>query len=327
MTPVDGQIMGIRALVLIAAGCLIAFENANSWAAVGQPPATASAPSSASAQGVNLTELPEVTVTGHRASLKRRVSKFVNRVAGLENGEGLPRWKVPVCPLVTGVFPEDGGVILKHLSAIARAAKVPFGVDDCYPPNLFIVETDDPEGLLEGWNNHSPTRMEVFGGSGQDPFTGAPQSVINEFIETPRTVRVWYYTRGEDAAGVYIVAQSSPYTPPVTHHAEASRILSNNVTYDFARVFVIADQTRLRGVTIAQLADYVSMVALAKLKPGVRLGDVPSILKLFDGPPQTAPSGVTDWDQAFLKSLYATEQRSRLQRGQIVSAMVRQIAH
>ena len=35
-----------------------------------------------------------------------------------------------------------------------------------------------------------------------------------------------------------------------------------------------------------------------------------------------APTGMTDWDQTFLKSLYATEQKSKLQRSQIAHRMV-----
>jgi hypothetical protein len=51
----------------------------------------------------------------------------------------------------------------------------------------------------------------------------------------------------------------------------------------------------------------------------------PIALKLFDDAPQVAPAGLTDWDQAFLKSLYATEQMSKLQRSQIAHEMVREI--
>jgi len=80
-------------------------------------------------------------------------------------------------------------------------------------------------------------------------------------------------------------------------------------------------------VNLGQLADYVAMVGLAKLKPGANLGDAPTILKLFDGAPGAAPTGLTDWDHAFLKSLYSTEQVEVEQSGQIARAMVRDINH
>jgi hypothetical protein len=68
-------------------------------------------------------------------------------------------------------------------------------------------------------------------------------------------------------------------------------------------------------------------VGFAKLKPDARLGDAPTILKLFDGAPVAAPAGMTDWDRTFLRSLYATEQTSKQRPGEIAHAMVRDIVH
>jgi len=93
------------------------------------------------------------------------------------------------------------------------------------------------------------------------------------------------------------------------------------------RVFVIVDASQVRGVTLGQFADYVALIGLAQLEPADSLADAPTILKLFNGAPQAAPAGMTDWDRAFLKSLYGTEQYSHGQRQHIVRAMVRQMAH
>ena len=106
--------------------------------------------------------------------------------------------------------------------------------------------------------------------------------------------------------------------------AESSH-LTLNAVWDISRVFVIVDQTRLKGVSRGQLADYVAMVGLAEVKPGARLGDADTILTLFEAAPQAGRPGMSDWDRAFLKSLYASEARSRLQRSQIASNMVRVI--
>jgi hypothetical protein len=103
--------------------------------------------------------------------------------------------------------------------------------------------------------------------------------------------------------------------------------LAFNVILDIYRVFVIVDQTQVQEVSRGQLADYIGMVALAQLKSNPRLADAPSILRLFDGDPHTAPDGVSEWDQAFLKALYVTEQKSKLQETLVVREMVREIAH
>jgi thymidylate synthase ThyX len=47
-------------------------------------------------------------------------------------------------------------------------------------------------------------------------------------------------------------------------------------------------------------------------------------VKLFD-PAPAAPAGISEWEQAFLKSLYVTEQRSKLLRSQIAREMARQV--
>jgi hypothetical protein len=69
------------------------------------------------------------------------------------------------------------------------------------------------------------------------------------------------------------------------------------------------------------------LVGLSELKPGAHLGDAPSILKLFDGTPRAAPPGATEWDQAFLKFLYATDPQLRLQKRQIPRDMAREMVH
>ncbi len=96
--------------------------------------------------------------------------------------------------------------------------------------------------------------------------------------------------------------------PTISEWDRSSRVASTLVR-TFSRAFVIVDRTRMQGVTLEQLADYVGM-------------------GLFDGAPEAAPPpGMTDWDQAFLKSLYSTEQQSKVQRALIAKDMVREIIH
>jgi hypothetical protein len=71
-----------------------------------------------------------------------------------------------------------------------------------------------------------------------------------------------------------------------------------------SKVLVIVDKTRVQGASMGQLADYIAMVSYAEIRPDAQLDDAPTILKLFDGAPKAAPAGLSDWDQAFLTSLY-----------------------
>jgi hypothetical protein len=305
----------------------------------------------------------EVTITAQHLEVEKQVSRFVSRIAAAENGaEGLARWEAPpACPLVSGLPQQDGEFILDRLSEIAIGAGIPLADENCRP-NLYILVTDQPEGLLRGMEKRN--RAFTFGYN----FAlraETPASVVDEFIKTPRPVRVWYNSAEKDAWGLALAycpaadlaaiecQAASAYTtgPPgpmgtprslqsacSTPHFDpgqvyqcgraatgGTRVSFNNMWW-LSRVFVIVDQKRLHGVTLRQLADYVAMAGLAKLKPDIHLGDTPTILTLFDAGPQAAPMNLTPWDKAFLKSLYATEQKSKVQRSQIARQMVREIA-
>jgi hypothetical protein len=325
--------MGSRLLMLIVAVGIVA------------PMAAGAGAPEAEAGNATSEPLAEVTVTAHRLELEKRVSKFVNQIAATENGaEGLARWGAPpACPLVSGLSQKDGEFILERLSEIGRSAGVPLGDEHCRP-NLYVLVTSQPEDLLRGMEKRN--RVYTFGVDASFyPPTETPASVVDEFIKTPRPVRVWHNITEKDAWGQPLAYCQAPLILPQCSEAGraqpecdptlrfrcgraiagGSHLVFNSV-WTFSRVFLIVDQTRLQGVTTGQLADYIAMSSFAKLKAGAHLDAGTSILTLFDGAPKEAPSGTTAWDHTFLKSLYDTEQKSKLQRSQIAHQMVHEIA-
>ncbi|HEY4338593.1 MAG TPA: hypothetical protein VGM97_01475 [Steroidobacteraceae bacterium] len=264
----------------------------------------------------------EVTVTAQRRrDLAPRIEKFVGHIAELVNGEGLPRWKVPVCPRVIGLPQQEGEYVLGRISEIARDAAVPLAGEACRA-NLYIVVSKDPQTLLK--NTSAANRLMIFGS--ENP------SVIDDFIATPLPVKVYYKTSMYTSLGLPL-GDTHPVPPPDSFHPRTfqqnntSAHLSTNVIYGVSTVVTVVDQTRIKGISRGQFADYIAMVSLADIKPGANLGDAPTILKLFDGgSPANALPGMSTWDEAFLKSLYTTEQKSRLQRQSMARVIVDEIA-
>lgn len=278
----------------------------------------------------------EVIISAQRAQLTPRVLAFVNGIAVPEQQEGLARWNVPVCPEVTGLPREDGEFILGRISEVAREAGVPLAGENCLP-NLFVFVTVEPKQLLKAMEQKH--RAVTFG--------QATPNDIDAFIAAPRAARVWYDSALETAdnlapghgfppAGQITQGQGTGQPggtqggglPPnvTTDWERASRVARTRI-WEFTYVYVVLDQGRLQGVTRGQIADYVAMVGLAQIKPGAQLADAPTILKLFDDAPQAALPHMSDWDHAFLKSLYLTQQSVKVQQGEIALEMVRQIAH
>jgi hypothetical protein len=312
--------------ISVFAAALAALANANGWTAAEQATDTSSAAGNS-----------DVTITAQRAALSPRVSAFVDQVTAFDPadpGQGLARWRESVCPLVTGLPRDEGEFMLGRLSEVAQAAGAPLAGEQCRP-NLYIFVSGKTQELLRAMDKRNPTFT----------FGDASPVLVDEFTATPRAVRVWYHTVQKTPEGLPLLSMSIPELNHAQEEASGARILNPgpvdrgfgtnawaesshltlNAVWDISRVFVIVDQTRLKGVSRGQLADYVAMVGLAEVKPGARLGDADTILTLFEAAPQAGRPGMSDWDRAFLKSLYASEARSRLQRSQIASNMVRVI--
>jgi len=343
--------MSRKSSALIAAVALAILAGAAARIVAAQSPApNADTPASnggtAAPGAPERTPLPQVTVSAQRAALQPKISAFVQKIGGSIYAEGIARWQDSVCPLVSGLPPADGEFILGRVSEIARAASVPLAGEKCRA-NLYILVSNQPAELLKGMDKRN------------HPFTfgSASPGLVDQFISTPRPVRVWYHTVAKSPEGLPLQSLSYPNIesiaagpngdtakmaqlgPSVTDtgaptmaHGTVSWAhdthLSFNVTWGIYRVFVIVDQTRLQGLSREQVADYVAMVGLAQLRDATPPPEDPTILRLFEGTPQqAAPAAMTDWDQAFLKSLYLVEQKSKLQRSQIGEEMVREIVH
>jgi len=293
------QIHATPSGVLILAAAPAAPVDGGAQVASRQPPEPSNAVSAA--------EDPVVVSARRktrRAELEPKIQSFVFGIATQTAEEGLARWKTPVCPLVTGLPELEGEFMLARISEIARAAQAPLAGENCRP-NLYVLVTGHPKELLEGWEKRN--WMLYFGAD-------AYPLAIDEFIDTPRPVRAWYTVPVWNASGVtggagYQSAGSLGGTENVAGEvsgmAQESQLLVS-VDYLFSRVFVIVDEKRLQGVARGQLADYVAMVGLAQIRPEARLNDAQTILRLFTDGPKTAPAGLTAWDQAYLKALYAT---------------------
>ena len=300
--------------VAVAATVLAALAGQGALAAPSGVPAPASTQLATTSPDTP-EALQEVTVTAHHTELRKRISEFVSQIAAVENEEGLARWKAPVCPLVSGLTKEEAEFIVGRISEITREAGAPLAGKDCHPKNLYVLIHPHPKELLQAM----ATRNRAFTVGNDD----TPPEVFDRLLAMSQAVRVWYTTAERTLNGtVFVRGPNDP--PPVMRTTGSST--DNGVVWQLAHVFVVVDQTRLNGVTRGQLADYVGMVALADVKSGANLGSAASILKLFDGSPEAAQKGMSEWDLAFLKSLYSTDQKSKLQRNEIAREMEHEIA-
>jgi len=304
------------ALILLACAC----ASAAGAAPPDPQPSSASTPIPSTVSASSKGDQAEVTVEARRETLEKQVHTFVGELTHSRRffPESVPRWVQPLCFLVAGVPRNHAKFVIARLSQVATSVGAPLREAGCSrnSANFHVVFTPDPAATLKSLNWHPRLLF-------QDD-AAAPQ--IERFLNPPKSnvVRVWHNAEflGYDGTPV----MPCPMGAGLCNRAIDSRI-SLSAVQAFTETFVVIDSTRLEGIQIGQISDYIAMVGLVDVDVDANLGDAPSILRLFSHAPDEHPEGLTEWDRDFLKALYHTDQRNAQQRGQIVTMMVNEIAH
>jgi len=264
--------------------------------------------------------LPQVTIEGQRKKIEHQAYEFVRKVTHNPRfqDDSVPRWNAPLCFAVAGLPTNQGLFALGRLSEIARAAGASVARPGC-KYNFFVVFAATPDELLKKAFHLHPKAFDRCDGLQE----------IKEFLapSKPQAVRVWHNVRPFRRDGMPIAlpircgdGTSDNRDIPISLQYFPSRIERYDVIA-FSLALVVVDTAYPKSVKLGQLVDYAAMVGLADIASGADLGDVPSILRIFDQSPDQQPSGLTQWDEAFLSALYRSDQASQTQRSQIAVKM------
>ena len=275
------------------------------------------------------TDSAEITVRGTLISPEQARERAVNfvRQTGVANGQQqVARWVVPACIKVIGLTAPQEAKVAGVMRGVAREAKVPVAPVDC-EPNLTVSFTSDAGQLVRHIHARKPSQ-----------FSDLTRAEKEQLLNGPAAVRWWYVTEMMDRDGVKANTISAPwigpdkeggtsaYSLPTAEGVTATQQYNSgsNVRTPTVRSLyganVVVDASTAEGTSVDAIAAYAAMVAFAEIKAS----DPPldSILGLFQ--PGGAETTMTDWDMAFLKSLYRMplDRRSRIQRGHLVEALL-----
>jgi hypothetical protein len=281
-------------------------------------------------------QLDQITVEAkrkERAELQRQVDQFVDAAVVHHFGESLMRWDTPVCPLVAGVPLNQGEFMLRRLSQAARDAGAPLAPEQC-TANFFVLVTSQADRILEDLRKKAPGLFDTKRGVG----------TLRHFLLTERPIRVWYnwQNHGDPGAGLAVVAAFTggsgtmggvtgmPSPSAVGADGGGFRMPNSRLTLTATKfintAIIVVDLPRMKGINVGQLADYAAMVGLAEINLDKLVLSAPSVLRLFSEPSEAPVDGMSPWDQALLKSLYATPPKSVTQLSEIKTHMVDSIA-
>lgn len=301
-----------RLRVRLVGACAVAILSSMAARAMAGPDSTPEFPHSAKSAAPAV-ELDSVTVEAQRrrALIDKQVSEFVYSIAGSARVESLARWNVPVCVATAGLTAPEAEFVKHRFARIAMDADVPLGGPGC-GPNFVVIVTPEPEKLLKAWWSEEHRLFNRDRGVGG----------VNRFIQSDQPVRVWHNACNAPP-GISAAAFST------IDHCGVGRT-GSRLTWAVVRAIytaiVAVDLTKIEGLTFGQVADYVALVGLAQVRPSPELGEVPTILRLFATSGTDPPKGMTEWDQSFLKAVYATTDGSVTEVSQIRIRMSEELA-
>lgn len=204
-------------------------------------------------------------------------------------GEPLARFGDPICPGVWGLSSQSAQFIIDRIYFNAEAAGLELDESAGCPANVIVAFVDDPHGEFADMLAH-------------DHHLVAPLSFEErrQLRETTGPVLAWNLVATLTRDG-----QGRMGDPPTFDSTEISR-LNASTRREMALSMVMIDTDLLEDLDGLALADYATMRALARTLPldqgqGSAYG---SILSLFSDP-VNAPQAMTDFDRAYLASLYA----------------------
>lgn len=262
------------------------------------------------------TALSEVVVEGRR--LRTVVQNFVGEVAAPATGDrGAARWNTAVCIGVVNLRPDVAQYIVDRASDVARELGVNAGEPGC-AANVLIIAADDGQAVADGIVEVR-RRAFVPGGSGMNRSLRA----LENFRTSEAPIRWWHVSGPVDSeSGQLATRLPGDEAPPQIAVSRASRIRTD-IRDDMFKAIIVVDIDKVTSLSLTQLADYCTLIALAQVDPEADVASFDTVLNVFED--QTVP-GLTAWDMDYLNALYSIEQ-NRLQSGarggEIVDLMLR----
>lgn len=246
------------------------------------------------------TEVDSVEVLGRRGSVEEETRSFVSAVASAPAGTNLARWHGRICVGVANLASPYAQLVADRISTVGGALGLEIGEPGCRA-NIMVIFADDATDVARKIVAEDPA---AFTPSQSRATLG--DSALSDFQNVERPVRWWHISMPVEVdtgrPPVMKTVGDGVIEVPVLDVRQLSR-LHSGVRNDLQRVVVVVDVTRLHGANLASVADYVSMVSLAQVRPDVDITErLPSILGLFSGQPSS--DRLTEWDIDYLQSLY-----------------------
>jgi hypothetical protein len=255
-----------------------------------------------------------VTVTGTRS--REVTDAFVRAFATPSRMTGkLARWEDGVCPVTVGLKPKFTDFISQRIRDVGAQVGAPVNARKSCIPNIEIVFTTAPQGLLDNVRKDHPQYLGYADNSAQKVALAKVSRPI-QALYTMATKDLRGKTRidspGAQGTGEPSNIQGDSSNMIFGSSAVTGSRLDDGMRSTFYHVIIVADPNRLLDHEIGTLADYIAMLALAQLSSLDTCQQLPSIVNLL-APGCAGPAmALTGSDLGYLEGLYHMRASAKL---------------
>jgi hypothetical protein len=253
---------------------------------------------------------PTVVVTGKLPPSEEKALEVIRRVARPVDGQ-LARFNKPVCPRVTGFQSQYEALVAKRIRAVAEAVGAGAAEEGCVT-NLFVVVVDDGREFVAEMHRQHP---EALAGMSKPEFAaltseeGAARSWTATALTNSMGATVGRppATLGGGAVKYTFGGASMHFGDVNVMRTYESSNINPSVQQAIVSAWVVLETRATFGKSLTQLADYAALRGLAMVRPDELDGSEDTILALFESGSDAAPAKLTEFDRAYLKSLYRVQ--------------------
>ena len=258
---------------------------------------TAAVPLSAqNAEAEAAAEEEDIVVTGKGEPVDRREvtrqARAISRATDVRH-TALARFEDRACPGVAVLKQEFAEFVVARIRMIAEDLDIPLAKEGECSPNILVVFTDDGRADLAEIERKTRQISEVLSVNEK-----------RELLEESGPVRVWSIVETRLRNGMPVARRRDLVNIPVARMEGGQSLISTTTRQDITAAMVLFDRDEVRGKTLHQLADYTVMRVFARTRDVEGAGAPDSILGLFDADNPSPPDGLTEFDRAYLATLY-----------------------
>jgi hypothetical protein len=236
----------------------------------------------------------EIVVEGQRVLGETQAQRAVQAISTSTANMQIARFADAVCPLAVGMSAAAVTQVQNKIREIARNAGAKVAPEKCVA-NVLVIVASDSRALLADIRQNQ--RHWV---------AGVPTAELKRLASLDSPVRAWTVTSLRDEDGQPLAPETSD--APTSMQVRSASFLSRMTRQQIDGAVVLIDRAAAKGRTIDEIAGYVAMRTLAATRVP-KAGEVNSILNLFAASAANPPRGLTSFDRAYLKGLYAGNPR------------------